>query len=118
MDLDTREFIRNHKIKSAKVVSEAELIFTFEDDDKKLTLTACTDCCGYSYFGYCDDLDKLIGDYITDISVGNTKYIEDSCDVHEYKKVRIETDKSQAVVYLHCKHNGYYPGWLDIHLNE
>ena len=97
-------------------IQDEQFVITCEK--QKICVSAYGECCSYSWFEYPNDLNQLVGKYITNIvmtdedaDLPESGY--DDCDQNMVSY--IYTKNSEPLLfYLRNSSNGYYGGWFDI----
>lgn len=87
------------------------LVLTFEDGTKAVLTDQGQSCCEARYMTCDDDLSKLVGGTLVNITTASPEPSGEDYSVHEQVFVEIATDRCFVTVCTHNEHNGYYGGF-------
>lgn len=92
------------------VLSDNELVLTFEDSSRLRFFDDGQSCCESRYMVTDDDLSDLVGHTFIGAELKEAPDAEGG-EVHEVQFLEIRTDANSVVLSNHNEHNGYYGGF-------
>lgn len=97
---------------------DGEVRLTFTDGSVLSLADAGRSCCESRYVTTEDDLSRLAGEVLADVSIAEAPDMPDEHgEPHEVQFLNVQTDKGRVQFVTHNKHNGYYGGfWIEARL--